>query len=143
MDRFLGPHTPEAMAHHQLTENWFNWDMDHPSLNETLIAGCASYQAFNRYLSGHDLYILPRSRRELVKILQRYAHDAIHNAIAKARSTLEEGGYSRICHLADESIGKVLDQNDNTSYLLELHRPQRDHMSNNLTASPSRHITIK
>ncbi|KAJ3491465.1 hypothetical protein NLI96_g679 [Meripilus lineatus] len=124
MDRFLAPETPEALAHHHLTENWFSWDTEHPSLDETLIAGCASYQAFNRFLSGDDLYLLPRSRHELESVLRSYGYDAVHNAIAKARSMLERGGYSRICQLMEASIRKVLDANDNASYLLELHRPQ-------------------
>jgi hypothetical protein len=96
MDRFLASHTPEALAHTHLTENWFNWDTEHPSVDETLVAGCASYQAFNRYLSGVDLFILPRNRNELESILRRYSYDSIHNAIAKARSTLERGGYTRV-----------------------------------------------
>ena len=85
MDRFLAPHTSEAIAHSHLThvpfptlislthllysENWFTWDQDHPSFNETLVAGCASYQAFNRYLAGSDLFIIPRSRSELESVL--------------------------------------------------------------------------
>ncbi|TFK55715.1 hypothetical protein OE88DRAFT_1652148 [Heliocybe sulcata] len=121
MDRFLAPHTPEALAHNHLTENWFSWDTDHPSLNETLIAGCASYAALSRYLSGADLFLLPRSRSELERILRRYSYDAIHNTIAKARSTLESGGYSRICHLAENSIAQVLDSGDNVETLLRLH----------------------
>ena len=51
------------------SEMRFTWDWDCPSLNETLIAGCASYQAFSRYLSGSDLFILPRTRTELESIL--------------------------------------------------------------------------
>lgn len=50
-------------------ENVFNWDTEHPSMDEALLAGGASYQAFNRYLSGTDLFLLPRSRRELESIL--------------------------------------------------------------------------
>ena len=38
-------------------------------MNEALIAGCASYQAFSRYLVGSDLYLLPRSRTELENVL--------------------------------------------------------------------------
>lgn len=56
-------------AHPLRSENWFTWDQDHPSFNETLVAGCASYQAFNRYLSGSDLFIVPRSRSELESVL--------------------------------------------------------------------------
>ncbi|KIP10622.1 hypothetical protein PHLGIDRAFT_84901 [Phlebiopsis gigantea 11061_1 CR5-6] len=125
MDRFLAPHTPEAVAHSHLTENLFSWDTEHPSLNETLIAGCASYQAISRYLNGTDLYLMPRSRSELENVLRRYAYDAIHNTISQARSEIERGGYSRMCHLAETSIRKVLDENDNAAYLLALHRPQQ------------------
>ncbi|KAH8094785.1 hypothetical protein BXZ70DRAFT_896316 [Cristinia sonorae] len=145
MDRFLAPHTPEALAHSQLTENWFTWDTEHPSINETLIAGCSSYQAFNRFLSGDGLYILPRSRKELETVLRRYATDAIHNTIARARSPLERGGYSRICHLAEQSISKVLDENDNASHLLDLHRSNLlDHelQANDINSS-SRSIRIQ
>jgi hypothetical protein len=39
------------------------------SLKETLIAGCASYQAFNRYLSGTDLFAVPESRLQLERVL--------------------------------------------------------------------------
>ncbi|EKM59065.1 uncharacterized protein PHACADRAFT_249248 [Phanerochaete carnosa HHB-10118-sp] len=124
MDRFLAPHSPEAVAHSHLTENLFTWDTEHPSLNETLIAGCASYQAISRYLNGSDLYLLPRSRNELENVLWRYAYDAIHNTISQARSEISKGGYSRMCHLAESSVKKVLDENDNTAYLLSLHRPQ-------------------
>ncbi|GJE84019.1 hypothetical protein PsYK624_000930 [Phanerochaete sordida] len=125
MDRFLAPHSPEAVAHTRLTENLFTWDTEHPSLNETLIAGCASYQAFSRYLNGSDLYLLPRSRTELENVLRRYAYDAIHNFISQARSEISKGGYSRMCHLAETSIRNALDENDNAAYLLALHRPQR------------------
>ncbi|KAH7930826.1 hypothetical protein BV22DRAFT_1042931 [Leucogyrophana mollusca] len=121
MDRFLAPHTSEAMAHNHLTENWFTWDTEHPSFNETLVAGCASYQAFTRYLAGSDLFILPRSRSELESILRRYAYDSIHNAISRSRSTMERGGYSRTCLLAEKSIRGVLNTNDNAAALLALH----------------------
>jgi len=122
MDHFLAPSTPEALAHSHLTENVFNWDTEHPSTDETLLAGCASYQAFNRYLGGTDLFLLPRSRSELESILRRYSYDAIHNAIAKSRSTLQRGGYSRACHLAEKSIESVLSTGDNVETLLALHR---------------------
>ncbi|KAH7929457.1 hypothetical protein BV22DRAFT_1080936 [Leucogyrophana mollusca] len=121
MDRFLAPHTSEALAHHKLTENWFFWDTEHPSFNETLVAGCASYQAFSRYLLGSDLFIMPRSKNELESILRRYAYDSIHNAISRSRSTLERGGYSRTCHLAEKSIRDVLTTNDNAATLLGWH----------------------
>jgi len=121
MDHFLAPSTPEALAHNHLTENFFTWDTEHPSMDETLLAGCASYQAFNRYLGGTDIFLLPRSRSELESILRRYSYDAIHNAIAKSRSTLERGGYSRACNLAEKSIEDVLNRSDNVEILLALH----------------------
>ena len=89
MDRFLAPQSPEALAHNHLTyvlsfphalcalslislprsENWFTWDQDHPSLDETLTSGCATYEAFKRYLGGADLYLVPQSRTELESVL--------------------------------------------------------------------------
>ncbi|KAG6814188.1 hypothetical protein H0H92_000865 [Tricholoma furcatifolium] len=126
MDKFLAPHSPEAAAHIHLSENWLNWDSDHPSINETLVAGCASYRAFDRYLSGADLFLHPRNRGELESILKRYSYDVIHNAIAKSRSTLQPGGYSRVCHLAEKSIRNVLNTSDNTPYLLALHNPNNN-----------------
>ncbi|EIW85228.1 hypothetical protein CONPUDRAFT_98095 [Coniophora puteana RWD-64-598 SS2] len=131
MDRFFAPNTTEAMAFNHLSENWFNWDTDHSSFNETLIAGCASYQAFSRYLSGSDIFIFPRSRSELEGVLRRYSYDSIHNSIARSRSTLERGGYSRACHLAEQSIRNVLNQNDNTAALLAMHSPQRARQESN------------
>ncbi|KAH9936951.1 hypothetical protein B0H21DRAFT_58005 [Amylocystis lapponica] len=143
MDRFFAPHTPEAQAHTHLTENWFTWDTEHPSIDETLIAGCATYEAFQRYLAGNDLYLMPSSRRDLEKVLKRYAYDAIHNTIAKARSTLERGGYSRTCHLADTSIIKVLDENDNAAILLDLHRSCMESVAAGVGTTPTRSIRIK
>ncbi|KZV72169.1 hypothetical protein PENSPDRAFT_552844, partial [Peniophora sp. CONT] len=123
MDRFLAPHSPEALAHLHVTENGYSWDMDHASPPEQIIAHCASYKALDRYLSGRDLVILPRNRRELEGVLHRYCYDAIHNIIAKTRSSLLEGGYSRICYLAEASIHRMLDTRDNAAVLLSLHRP--------------------
>jgi len=143
MDRLLAPHSAEAMAHNHLTENWFNWDTDHPSLNETLIAGNASYQAFTRYLTGNDLYLLPRSRTELEGVLRRYSYDAIHNSISKARSQLERGGYSRTCHLAEASISRVLNENDNAAHLLDLHQPNLDSHDAQVGDNSQRYIRIK
>ncbi|PCH41205.1 hypothetical protein WOLCODRAFT_162889 [Wolfiporia cocos MD-104 SS10] len=143
MDRLLAPQSPEAMAHTHLNENWFSWDTEHPSLNETLISGCAAYEAFKRYLSGTDLYLLPRSRNELESILRRYAYDCIHNTIAKARSPLERGGYSRICHLVEKSIGNVLSENNNAEYLLDMHHAHRNNVTADMGRSPTRSIRIK
>lgn len=85
MDKLLAPHTPEATAHYHLTcvifiafhdsfsslssENSFTWHTDQPSVDESLISGCASYRAFERYLEGNDLFLLPRTRAELESIL--------------------------------------------------------------------------
>ena len=84
MDRFFGPHSTEAIAYNSLTcatlsfcgalnltfssENGLTWDSDH-SVDEGLLAGCVAYQALNRFLTGADLFILPRSRTELDSIL--------------------------------------------------------------------------
>jgi hypothetical protein len=51
------------------SENTFTWHTDHPSVDESLIAGCSSYRAFERYLEGNDLFLLPRTRGELESIL--------------------------------------------------------------------------
>ncbi|TEB30278.1 hypothetical protein FA13DRAFT_581963 [Coprinellus micaceus] len=122
MDKFLGPNTHEASAHNHFVENWYNWHTDHPHLDEALLSGCASYRAFQRYLSGDDIYLLPRNKFELESILRRYAHDAIHNAISQSRSPLQTGGYRRICHHAEQSIRDVLATDNNTQILLGLHR---------------------
>ena len=99
------------------SENWISWDIEHPALDETLIAGCAVYKAFDRYLSGKDLFILPKIRDELASVLyvnqfitgggtssdgtvyvcrQRYSKDSIHNTISGARNALQPGGYTRV-----------------------------------------------
>ncbi|KAI6106417.1 hypothetical protein EV401DRAFT_2273594 [Pisolithus croceorrhizus] len=114
----------KAMAHSHLTENWFSWDQDHPSFNETLVAGCASYQALIATSPTSDLLIVPRTRSELQSVLRRYAYDSIHNAISVSRQTLQPGGYSRICGLAEKSIRNVLSKDDNTEVLLALHCTQ-------------------
>jgi hypothetical protein len=92
------------------------WDADRPTLDESLVAGCAAYRAFSRYLSGADLFLKPRNKRDLESVLyvlpswtynpfvadllqprrRRYAYDAIHNTIATARTTVQPGGYSRV-----------------------------------------------
>ncbi|KZP17263.1 hypothetical protein FIBSPDRAFT_865124, partial [Athelia psychrophila] len=77
---------------------------------------------FSRYLTGTDLFLLPRSRSELESVLRRYSYDSIHNAIAASRSTLARGGYSRVCHLAEKSITNVLNKGDNASTLVYLHQ---------------------
>ncbi|KAJ7890790.1 hypothetical protein B0H13DRAFT_1512564, partial [Mycena leptocephala] len=104
-----------------IRENGIDWDATGPTIDETLVAHMASYRSFERYLSGEYLFILPQTRGELESILRRYSTDAIHNAIAKSRGTLEAGGYSRVCHLALNSIREVLNTGDNVAYLLALH----------------------
>ncbi|KAI0832452.1 hypothetical protein BC628DRAFT_318431 [Trametes gibbosa] len=142
MDRLFAPQSAEALAHTHLTENWLTWDQDHPSLNETVAAACATYQAFQRYLSGSDLYLVPRTCSDLEGVLKRYAYDGIHNTIARSRSPLERGGYSRMCHLVELSISKVLNENDNAAFLLDLHRPRHEARSPKFAAS-TRPIKIK
>ncbi|KAG1820174.1 uncharacterized protein BJ212DRAFT_1338431 [Suillus subaureus] len=123
MDNFLAPHSTEAMAHSRLSEDWLDWDISHPSFDESLVAHCASYHAFDRYLSGEDLFIPPRFPSELERVLRRHAYDSIHNAISRSRQTLKPGGYSRTCHLAEQSIRSVLNIADNARRLLAWHRP--------------------
>ncbi|KAJ7682792.1 hypothetical protein DFH06DRAFT_1162147 [Mycena polygramma] len=124
INKFLAPHSAEALAHIQATEDGIDWDANGPTIDETVLAHCASYRSFERYLSGEHLFILPRTRRELESILRRYSTDAIHNAIAKSRGTLVTGGYSRVCYLAINSIQEVLNTGDNVAYLLALHAQQ-------------------
>lgn len=85
LDKFLAPNTHEATAHNHLTyvyslifhsavdvatsEHWPTWHTDQPSVDESLISGCASYRAFDRYIGGKDLFLLPRMRSELESIL--------------------------------------------------------------------------
>ncbi|KAH6914885.1 hypothetical protein BKA70DRAFT_558105 [Coprinopsis sp. MPI-PUGE-AT-0042] len=121
MDRIIAPDSREANANSYFAESWYYND----PLDEALLASCASYKAFERYVGGQDLLLLPRSPKELESILRRYAHDAIHNTIAQARSHLRTGGYSRMCHLAEKSIREVLNTGSNIQILLELHRPQK------------------
>ncbi|KAG2077406.1 hypothetical protein BDR04DRAFT_972326, partial [Suillus decipiens] len=123
MDDFLAPHSTEAVAHSRLSEDWLDWDISGPSFDESLVAHCASYHAFDRYLSGEDLFIPPRFPSELEQVLRRHAYDSIHNAISRSRQTLKTGGYSRTCHLAEQSIRSVLDTGDNARRLLAWHRP--------------------
>ncbi|KAI0068864.1 hypothetical protein BV25DRAFT_1910601 [Artomyces pyxidatus] len=143
MDRFLAPHSPEAVAHFHVTENSYSWDMEQASLNEAVIAGCAAYQALSRYLSGADLVFVPSTRRELESTLRRYAYDAIHNIIATARTSLQPGGYSRTCHLSEDSIGNMLNNSDHLDALLALHtRSGTEHVVPDMEHSPSRPIKI-
>jgi hypothetical protein len=89
LDRFLAPNTHEAAAYNYLSsvflflsfltaadvavlfssEHWPTWYTDQPSVDESLISGCASYRAFDRYIGGRDLFLLPRTRIELESIL--------------------------------------------------------------------------
>ncbi|KAJ7781229.1 hypothetical protein B0H16DRAFT_611800 [Mycena metata] len=121
INNLLPQNSAEARAADHTTEHGTDWNAN--ALDETVVALCASYRSFERYLSGEHLFILPRTRRELESILRRYSTDAIHNAIAKSRGTLAAGGYSRVCHLAVNSIEEVLNTGDNVNYLLALHTP--------------------
>jgi hypothetical protein len=125
MDRYYAFDTPEALAFRHLTENLFTWDLDHPSLPETIVAGCAAYVALQRYLTRpEDVIITPRSRKDISRILHRYSIDEIHNILSSSRRSIEDGGYSRICHLAEVSIAKLLDTSDNAETLLAVHHPR-------------------
>ncbi|KAJ7068284.1 hypothetical protein C8F01DRAFT_1117596 [Mycena amicta] len=126
MERLLAPHSQEARAHLHAIENGIEKTDPSmkPQIDETVLASCAAYRGLERYLSGEHLFILPRTRRELESILRRNATVEIHNCIAKSRSTLEAGGYSRVVTSAAESIRAVLNTADNEAYLLGLHSPQ-------------------
>jgi hypothetical protein len=97
------------------------WDyvLPGPSLDESGLALSAAYLALNRYIHGQDLYIVPTNLAELEEALsvflstsptffflyppffrRRYCADAIHNYVAKSRSPLNPGGYSRVRHLS-------------------------------------------
>ena len=45
------------------------WEDDQGSLNETLIALSAAYQALARYIGGADIYLMPRSQQDLLEKL--------------------------------------------------------------------------
>ncbi|THH11705.1 hypothetical protein EW145_g446 [Phellinidium pouzarii] len=141
MDRYYAPNTPEARAHSRINEN-IHWEDEHHSLNETLIALCASYQALSRYISGADIYLMPRSQQELESKLKRYAYDAIHNMIAQSKSPMERGGYSRVCHMAEQSIRSVLSTDSNTTDLLNMHR-RHDELKSPVEGSPGRTVATK
>ncbi|KAG2152252.1 hypothetical protein BD769DRAFT_1404065 [Suillus cothurnatus] len=133
MDNFLAPHSTEAIAHTRLSEDWLDWDISRPSFDESLVAHCASYHAFDRYLSGEDLFIPPRFPSELERVLRRHAYDSIHNAISRSRysrvcvfpltSLSPAEPVIKICHLAEQSIRSVLNTEDNARSLLAWHRP--------------------
>ncbi|KIY71418.1 hypothetical protein CYLTODRAFT_418810 [Cylindrobasidium torrendii FP15055 ss-10] len=122
MDRFYNSSSPEFIAYTTLTEHGPTWDSDY-AVDEALLGACVAYMALSRYVSGADLFILPRISSEVHTILRRYTYDAIHNMIAKSRSTLQPGGYSRVCQLADQSVRTMLNRNGNASFLLALHSP--------------------
>lgn len=99
---------------------------------------CASYAALARFISGQDLYIPPRSPRELLNTLRSYSFDALHNLISHSRTAMQPGGYSRVrcrglsppsdtdraqaCEIASTSLSTVVAAPEHTTYLLELHR---------------------
>ncbi|KAL5530140.1 hypothetical protein ACEPAF_6397 [Sanghuangporus sanghuang] len=148
MDKYYAPHTPEYRAHSHIQETYL-WEDDQGSLNETLIALSAAYQALARYISGADIYLMPRSQQDLLEKLKRYAADAIHNMIAQSRQPIREGGYGRILVLSHRSIRTVLATGNNTADLLNMH-VKRDVPSSNiqphdyeLPQSPNRTIVTK
>ncbi|KAF8592339.1 hypothetical protein K439DRAFT_1378361 [Ramaria rubella] len=121
MDRFYAPTSPEALSFHRISTDHF-WDSEHASLTETLMGMCASYAALARFISGQDLYMPPRNRRELFSTLRSYSFDALHNLISHSRSAMQPGGYSRACEIASTSISSVLAVEEHTAHLLELHQ---------------------
>jgi hypothetical protein len=56
-------------VHEFFSENGDTWEFDSPHSGEKQLASCAVYSAFARYLSGVDLYIPPRNRKELESVL--------------------------------------------------------------------------
>jgi hypothetical protein len=142
MDRYYAFDTPEAVAFRHLTfvahstheaiqplmrrtrfsysENLFTWDLDHPSLPETIVAGCAAYVALQRYLTRpEEVVIAPRNIKDIGRILYathylifdrvqvtycfgstqlstRYSIDEIHNILSSSRRSLQDGGYTRV-----------------------------------------------
>ncbi|CAK5275551.1 unnamed protein product [Mycena citricolor] len=120
--KFLEPHSAEARAHTITSESPVDWDR----VDEGMVALSASYLSFKRYLSREQLMIPPRTRRDLESVLRRYSTDAIHNAISQSRGTLQAGGYSRVCHLATDSIVAVLDRGDNVQHFLSLYASPYD-----------------
>jgi len=134
MDRYLAGETPEAQAYTNVTEN-VHWDSDpaHPTHSHSLpasaeanIALYASYTAFLNYVSGKDLYVHPDNVSDLRLALNRYAYDAIHNIVARSRMPLADGGYRRVCALAERSVRTVLREPENARSLLEMHRRRED-----------------
>ncbi|KAJ3736349.1 hypothetical protein DFJ43DRAFT_610237 [Lentinula guzmanii] len=144
MDRFLAPHTPEAVAYTHVSQNSADIHSHHLDFfDENLVAYSASYHAFERYLSGVDLFILPRMRSELESVLRRYSYDSIHNAISSSRSTLQPGGYGRVCHYAEASIRNVLNTNDNAAILLSMHVPKSAANNHERNERPTQTIITK
>ncbi|KAL1747448.1 hypothetical protein HDZ31DRAFT_61218 [Schizophyllum fasciatum] len=122
MDKFLSPQSFEARS---FMRDRTTFDAGSDFVDEASIAGYAAYAAFDRYLRGNDIFILPSSRSSLEHMLRRYAADAVHNAISANRAHLQPGGYSRICNQAEESIRSVLNKDDNVAVLLGLHNQQK------------------
>ncbi|KAF7292469.1 hypothetical protein HMN09_01231000 [Mycena chlorophos] len=122
MERLCGEDSLEKRAHLRAMEDGI--EEEHGGIDERILGYTAAYSGFERYLSGQNLFILPRTRSQLESTIRRYSTDAVHNAISKSRSTFSPGGYSRCMNLAADSIRAVLDTADNAAYLLALHSPQ-------------------
>jgi len=122
MDKYFPQDTREALANAQVDES--RWD-DQPdqSAIETLIGLSASYRALARYVSGADLYMIPRNASDLLSLLTSYSRDAIHTTISQMRTEIQPGGYGRVCDIARVSLRNAVNADDNTSLLLALHRP--------------------
>jgi len=139
LNRFYAPTSPEATSFNRIETDHF-WDTEHGSLIEQLMGFCASYMAVKRFISGQDLYIAPRNRKELFNTLRSYSFDALHNLISHSRTALETGGYSRVCEIALNSVSTRLTIDENTSYLLALHKPHTDGNSQFEVGSPPRFL---
>lgn len=124
LSTFFAPDTPEAQAHARVSDSGNPWDYSvsiGASLNEQLLSLAAAYLAVNRYIHGNDLYIRPKTTRDLENVLRRYSVDAIHDYISLAKTPLSPGGYSRASSMAQQSIQSVLASQSNAQRLLQLH----------------------
>jgi len=82
--------------------------------------------AFLRYVAGEDIYVPLLNVTALRLALNRFAHDAIHNIVARSRMPLADGGYRRVCASAERSVRAVLSNPENARSLLKMHWPQEE-----------------
>lgn len=108
-----------------------------PASAEASIALSASYMAFLRYVAGEDLYVPPRTLPDLRLALTRYAHDAIHNIVARSRMPLADGGYRRVCALAERSVRSVLRDGEHVRSLLGMHGAEEEQEQEEVRVLPA------